>query len=635
MAELKRSAGFWTIVALSLTAMIGTGMFFGTAIGAGYAGNAVLIAWVILLIISVYIAACFGELTALFPKAGGVYEFSKHAYGRFMSFIIGWVTWIMANISTTVLIVAALEYLLPPDISLNLEIIIAIGIILALNLVAFLGVDTSAAILIFFATLSVALLLLIIIPGAFHFNPSNLQPFFSTPPVFIFVALFFMLESLMGWEQASFLAEETKEPERVIPKALIIATLITGLLGLGVAVVSLGVIPWQSLVNSSTYITDVTSIALGRGWTQIIGIGIVLALIGSAAGGIISMPRLLLAMARDKLFITQLAAVHEKRKTPYKAIIFQTIVSVIIIILGFGKYKVLLSMFVPLALIMYIAVLLSVTILRVRLRHVKRAFKVPFGRIGPAIISLLYLGVLAAWLYTVPEAYNLFRIILSLIFFGIPIYLLLVFFHNPDVIVRFTNYLAHLNLLMEDVLLPRKLRREIMGLFKDLRDKAVLEYGAGVGTLTMHLAEAVGPKGRIYATDISRRNINLLTKRLLKKSISHVTVIHDEHQVNRIHPSVENVDIIFSVGMMGYMQDVKKILKEMNRLLPESGRICFVEYVNFFKLLPDVEWLSDAQKLKNIFREAGFSVKIEKRRGLFWNYLFVYGIKSERDVPVI
>ena len=93
MAELKRSAGFWTIVALTITAMVGTGMFFGTAIGAGYAGNAVILAWIILVAISVYVAACFGELIVLFPKAGGVYEFSKHAYGRFMSFIIGWITW--------------------------------------------------------------------------------------------------------------------------------------------------------------------------------------------------------------------------------------------------------------------------------------------------------------------------------------------------------------------------------------------------------------------------------------------------------------------------------------------------------------------------------------------------------------
>ncbi|HHE36291.1 MAG TPA: hypothetical protein ENL16_00565 [Candidatus Woesearchaeota archaeon] len=86
---------------------------------------------------------------------------------------------------------------------------------------------------------------------------------------------------------------------------------------------------------------------------------------------------------------------------------------------------------------------------------------------------------------------------------------------------------------------------------------------------------------------------------------------------------------------MSYMQDFKKILREMNRILPDGGRICFVEYVNFFRILPDAEWVADTAKLKRIFREAGFSVRIEKKHGLFWNYLFVYGIKSDKDVPVV
>jgi ubiquinone/menaquinone biosynthesis C-methylase UbiE len=151
----------------------------------------------------------------------------------------------------------------------------------------------------------------------------------------------------------------------------------------------------------------------------------------------------------------------------------------------------------------------------------------------------------------------------------------------------------------------------------------------------LHLAEAVGPQGKVYATDLSPRNVRLLEKRLLKRGIKHVTVIHDEHQVNRIHPLIESVDFIFSVGMMSYMQDVKRILKHMNRLLPDTGRICLVEYVNFFGVLPDAEWLSNLDKLKDVFREAGFAVKIEKKRGFLWNYLFIYGMKSEKDVPFI
>jgi len=635
MAELKKTLGIGTIIALTLTSLVGTGIFLATSIGAKYSGNGVIMAWAILLLIGLYVAACFGELIALFPKSGGVYEFAKKAYGRFFSFIIGWIAWLVATITISVLIIAALEFLPVQGLTGNMKLIVAIAFIIIINFIAYLGADISGIVLMLFAIETVALFLSLIIPGFMHISYSNFTPFLNKPFVWVFVSMFFMIESLMGWESASFLAEETKNAEKVIPKALVITTLISGILGLLFSFVSLGVIRWSELVNSQVPVMDLAAKLFTTQQVQLISLGILLVLLGSVAGAVISTPRLLLAMARDKLFIGQLAVIHEKRKTPYKAIIFQTVVSIIIVIIGFGSYDSLLSMLTPLALIMYISVLLAVTILRFKLKDVKRTFKVPFGKVGPVLVAVLYLGVVGAWLFQVSGALNLFRIIVSLTLFGIPIYLLLIFFYNPDAIVGFSNRFAYLTLVMENILLPKRIRRRIIGLFRDLEHKVVLEYGAGVGTLTLYLASAVGPRGRVYATDLSKRNIDLLRRRLEKRGFKHVAVIHDEHQVNRIHPAVTAVDAIFSVGAMSYMQDVGKVLKEMNRLLPESGRICFVEYVNFFWFLPDAEWLSDLQKLKEIFKQAGFAVKIEKKHDLLWNYLFIYGIKSSRDVPVI
>jgi APA family basic amino acid/polyamine antiporter len=635
MAELQKTLGMSTIVALTLTSLVGTGMFLATSIGAKYSGNGVVIAWAILLIVGLYVAACFGELIAMFPKSGGVYEFAKKAYGRFFSFVVGWVSWLVSTITISVLIIAALEFLPVQGLSGTVKLIVAIALIIIINFIAFMGVDVSGALLIFFAAETVLLLLSLIIPGFLRIDWAGFTPFLTKPFTWVFVSMFFMVESLMGWESASFLAEETRNAEKVIPRALIITTFISGLLGLLFAFVSVGVIPLAQLVNSPVPVLDLAARLFTSQQAQIISSGILLALIGSVAGAVVSTPRLLQAMARDKLFIGQLAAIHEKRKTPYKAILFQAIVSIIIVIIAFGAYDSLLGMLTPLALIMYIIVLLAVTILRFKMKNVNRTFKVPFGKIGPVLVALLYLGVVVLWLLQVPGALNLFRIIISLVIFGIPIYLLLIFLYDPEAIVNFSNYFSRLTLWFENVILPKRIRNYIMGLFKDLERKVVLEYGAGVGTLTMHLAEAVGPRGKIYATDLSHRNIHLLEKRLEKKGIKHVTVIHDEHQVNRIHPTIENVDFIFSVGMMSYMQDVRKILKEMNRILPDAGGICFVEYVNFFRFLPDAEWLSNTDRLKRVFREAGFSVQIEKKHGFLWNYLFIYGIKSERDVPFI
>ena len=135
-----------------------------------------------------------------------------------------------------------------------------------------------------------------------------------------------------------------------------------------------------------------------------------------------------------------------------------------------------------------------------------------------------------------------------------------------------------------------------------MKGRTVLEFGAGVGTLTLQLAEEVGPGGKVYSTDLSESNIRIINKRLKKANIKHVEVIHDKHQVNRLHPDIQKVDAVVSVSMMSYLQDPDKVLREINQVLPEGGEIFFVEYVDFFGILPNAKWLSNLENIRNIFR---------------------------------
>jgi len=89
MAELKRVLSYKVILLITINSMMGTGIFFLPALGVKIAGPASIISWIIFALLSVYIAMCFGELTSMFPTSGGVYEFSKHAFGRFPSFLAG------------------------------------------------------------------------------------------------------------------------------------------------------------------------------------------------------------------------------------------------------------------------------------------------------------------------------------------------------------------------------------------------------------------------------------------------------------------------------------------------------------------------------------------------------------------
>ncbi len=635
MAELKRVLGYKTILALIVTSVMGTGMFFGAALGASYSGNASIISWVILSVVAVYISTFFGELVSMFPKAGGVYEFSKQVYNRFFSFIIGWTAWLVGNLTTALLVVAAINYLIPDPTQLLLKMSISIALILILNIVAYFGIEASAVILVVFATIALSIIVSVVVPGAFHINTENYMPFFAFPLSAIFLTIFFISENFFGWESATYLAEETKNPEKVIPKSLVWGTVIVAFFAIGIALVSLGMIPWEILITKTAPLSAIFEGIYGSLGMKILNVGVFLALIGSAAGGIVTMPRLLLALARDKLFIAQLSHVHKKYNTPYKAIIFQTIISLLVFGMAFGRYRTLLGLLLPLGIMMYIAIIFSVTILRFKEPNLHRPFKAPFGKIGSILIVIFLISLLAAWIIQEPNALSVLSLSLSFILMGVPIYLLLVMYYDPDTIVKVNDALAYFTLFTERFILPKSLRKEIINLLGDIRNKVVLEFGCSVGTLTLHLAEKVKPLGKVYATDLSKKDLLITKKRMIKRGHEHVIVIHDEHQVNRVHPDVPHVDAIVSIGMMGYLQDVKKVLKEMRDLLPYGGKIVFFDYADFFKIIPNVAWLSDDKTIEKIFREAGFSVFVTRKKGLLWNYIFVYGIKFHEDIPYV
>src|SRR3989338_9251820 len=203
MAELKRALGFWTILALSIASIMGTGMFFGAAIGAKYSGNASILSWVIISFVSVYISMFFSELVSMFPKAGGVYEFSKQAYSRFTSFIMGWLAWIVGNLTTALLIVAAIDYLIPDPSQFLLKMAISIILVILMNAIAFFGIEASGVAVVVLAALSISLILSVIFPGVFIADISNLTPFFTHGIAPILITIFFIAEAFFGWESAT------------------------------------------------------------------------------------------------------------------------------------------------------------------------------------------------------------------------------------------------------------------------------------------------------------------------------------------------------------------------------------------------------------------------------------------------
>lgn len=627
MTELKRSIGFVALLSLSVSSIIGTGLFFGPAIGAGISGNASILAWLILALVSVYVAACFGELVSIYPLAGGIYEFAKQTYGRFISFIVGWIAWLTENMITSLLIVAAITYLLPEQFPSDTKIIISLGFIILLNVITYIGLEASSIMVITFTIITLFILAIIIFPGLFFIKPANLYPFFTHSFSKVFLTIFFIAETFFGYEAVTFLAEETKNPERVIPKALIIGTMIVALSSLLLVVILIGTFHWSNLAKSQSPLLDISNRIFGGLGDYIGGIGIYLILLGSAATGIVSAPRLLLALARDRLFLPQFSKIHKKFYTPYRAIIFQAIVSVLVVILGYGKYQILLSLVVPMGLILYITALMTIPILRFKKPNLKRVFKVPFGKIGPIIVSLFLAAVIVGWVILEKNSINLLAIALSLIAIGIPLYFLLALYYDPDMLRIWYDFLAYLVLLTERIAMPIKVRKQILALMGNIKGKIILEFGCSVGTLTLHLAEEVGPNGIVYATDISKRELDIAHKRMMRRGHKHVIVLHDKHHTKRVHPDVPEIHTVVSAGCIGYLQDIDNVLSDMNRRLKKGSKVCFVDYDRFFELISNVQWLSSDEKIKSIFHKNGFTVAVMRKQGFAWKYIYIYGTK--------
>jgi amino acid transporter len=630
MPELKRVLGFKVILLITINSIMGTGIFFLPAVGAKYSGPASIISWIILSIISIYIAMCFAELSSMFPKAGGIYEFCKRAFGRFWSFVIGWITLIAGNITIAMLVVGAIQYLLPVHAPF-VKMMISLFFILSFNYVAYKGMKTSSFMLVTFAVITLATLFALIIPGLFKMDFNNLTPFFVFPAPAIFITIFFIAETFFGWETATFLAEETKQPRKVMPKALVIGTVIIAIICILFVVTSLGNINWKDFAESKAPLADLAINYFGYYARDIFTLAVYLSIIGSVAGWIVSAPRLVLALTRDKLFLPSFKEIHHKYNTPYKAIMFQTVLTSILVLVGFGSYRTLLTLLLPLVLIMYSAVLFSLFILRIKKPNFKRYFKVPFGKLGVVVVIMINFLLISLWLGVEENAWHILRLGLSFIALGIPVYLLLEMYYSPKAVRKTNNVLAYLALFTERLALPLSVRREIIRLLGNIKGKTILEFGCSVGTLTLHLAEEVGNKGKVFATDISERDLSIAQKRMDKKGHTHVRLLHDLKHHERLHQKIPDIHVVVSVGMLGYMQNVDKILRGMNKRLKKGSPVCFVDYDKFFDIIPNIDWLRDDEKIKDIFMRNGFKVRVKREQGFAWKYIYVYG-KKVRDV---
>jgi APA family basic amino acid/polyamine antiporter len=639
--SFSKTLSFKVILLVTINSIMGTGIWFLTSAGAKHAGPASLLSWLILSLIAIYISMCFSELTAMFPKAGGVYEFAKQTYGRFWSFIIGWTTSISGSVTISMLLLGALQYLIPVKYS-DYYVFIAIFLVILFNFIAYKGMQTSTYMLVTFALITLFTIIGIIVPGFFSFNIEYYQPFFVFPSVNIMLAIFFIAETFFGWESAIFLSAETKDPKKVMPKALIIGTIIIAIFALLLSFTAMGAIPWNEYAQSVAPLRDLGMNYFGNFGAVAFTILVSTSIIGAVASWIVTSPRLLMALAEDKLFFVHFAKIHPKYKSPYVSIIFQVFIISILVIIGSGSYETLLHLLIPLILILYSAVLLGVVILRIKKPNLERPYKVPFGKIGPIIVVLFMFFLLYMFITQTHDAIDLLRVSVSLILFGIPAYFAIELFYDSKYVNIRRFLYAKVSFLYNLFPFTKTHYDKAIRFLKVKDNDVIIDYDCRFGEFIQTLLSKKVNYKKIYAISKSKQDITILNNflaslkkkksdipnKLNKSNCSFCVDIHYSKPSSFLLPnSIKKIDCFFSFNSIGYVTNLNLFFKNINDILKRDGRFCFYIKHSIINLTPNALIIEDKNKLKNYFTKNNLEFNYLKRKTLLGTEIFIYGSK--------
>jgi APA family basic amino acid/polyamine antiporter len=326
--KLKRSMGLWMATALVVGNMVGSGIFTLPAALSGEAGPASIVALALTGLGAMLLALVFANLGRAHPRTGGPYYFARKAFGDFVGFQTAWAYWIAAWVGNAAIAVAFAGYLgvFWGDVKTNnwLAALVAVGAIWLFTLINIAGARETGVAQVVTTVLKFVPLAIIGIVGLFYIEGGNFTPFAPAGDGFDWhmnAAAALALWAFIGLESATVPAEEVKNPEKTIPRATILGTVLTTVLYIVALVAIVGVLSQAALASSSAPFADAANAMwagtfLGLSWGKWIALVAIAATLGALNGWIMLTARVSLAAADDGLFPRPFSRVHGKRATP-------------------------------------------------------------------------------------------------------------------------------------------------------------------------------------------------------------------------------------------------------------------------------------------------------------------------------
>lgn len=341
--SLKKEISLFMATMLVCGNMIGSGVFMLPSTLAQVSGpGATIIAWILTTIGSILIAISFANLGTKYPATGGAYQYTKEAFGDFAGFLSAWLYWNGSWIGNAAIIVAITSYASAVFPVLNkpiVSIIFSSAVLWIFTLINISGVKKAGKIQSFVTVFKILFFGLFIIVAFLNFDSANILPLFPSEKGFSTVPLAATstLWAFIGLESATVAAGELENPEKNIRKSTIYGLIISSVIYLLISIGSMGAMSNMELSQSSAPLTDILTNALGSGLGKLLTVAVVICILGTIIGWLLSTARVAYAAGVDGVFPKFFGKVNEKTGTPVSALIFGSVLVNILLIMNFQK----------------------------------------------------------------------------------------------------------------------------------------------------------------------------------------------------------------------------------------------------------------------------------------------------------
>lgn len=341
--QMKKEISLFMATMLVCGNMIGSGVFMLPATLAEVSGPlATIIAWVLTTIGSILIALSFANLGSKYPSTGGAYQYTKEAFGEFAGFLSAWLYWNGSWIGNAAIIVALASYSAAIIPALNnpiISIVYTSSILWIFTIINIVGVKKAGKIQSFVTVFKIVFFALFIIVAFLNFDINNIVPLIpegkgiNTIPL----AATSTLWAFVGLESATVTAGEISNPEKNVRKSTIYGLLIASVIYILISVASMGAMSNSELAISSAPLTDILTKALGSGIGKPLVVAVVICILGTTIGWLLSTARVSFAAGEDGVFPKIFGKLHPKYGTPVNSLVIGSILVNILLIMNYQK----------------------------------------------------------------------------------------------------------------------------------------------------------------------------------------------------------------------------------------------------------------------------------------------------------